>query len=166
MTVLLLYISVCNGHHEKSDRLTGRLILFSALKKCPLKMFKTCPFELYKYPQWLNTKCAPFWCCSIPGMFLCMLSLKFLLFWNFIVWPWQCTQHSWTWTPRITRARGAYYIKFIHYYNGIRRLGWGFITLTPCVPRYGTILVSFTTMYGGGTMLVPILLLLKWKVYV
>ncbi len=32
---------------------------------------------------------------------------------------------------------GVYYIKFVCYYNGIRRLGGGgFITLTPCVPRY------------------------------
>ena len=32
---------------------------------------------------------------------------------------------------------GIYYIKFVRYYNGIRRLGGGgFITLTPCVPRY------------------------------
>ncbi len=50
--------------------------------------------------------------------------------------------HSWARTPRILRARGGgvYYIKFVSYYNEIRRqgVGWGgFITLTPCVPRYG-----------------------------
>ncbi len=48
-------------------------------------------------------------------------------------------RHSWTRTPRILRARGGgvvYYIKFVSYYNGIRRLRVvGFITLTPCVPR-------------------------------
>ena len=33
---------------------------------------------------------------------------------------------------------GVYYIKFVLYYNGIWRLGGGgFITQTPCVPRYG-----------------------------
>ena len=32
--------------------------------------------------------------------------------------------HSWARTPRILRARGGvYYIKFVRYYNGIRRLG-------------------------------------------
>ena len=44
--------------------------------------------------------------------------------------------HSWARIPQILRARGGvYYIKFVRYYKGIRRLG-GFTTLTPCVPRY------------------------------
>ena len=49
-----------------------------------------------------------------------------------------CSAYSWARTPRILRAGGGiYYIKFVRYYNGIRRLGGGwFITRTPCVPRY------------------------------
>ncbi len=50
------------------------------------------------------------------------------------------SKHSWARTPQILRARGIFNcIKFVHYYNGIRRLGEGvisLITLTPCVPRY------------------------------
>ncbi len=35
-------------------------------------------------------------------------------------------KHSWARTPRILKARGGvYYIKFVRYYNGIRRLGEG-----------------------------------------
>ena len=48
---------------------------------------------------------------------------------------------------------GVYYIKFIRYYNGIRRLGrggWeGFITLIPCVPRYDTGIARVRK--GGGS---------------
>ena len=37
----------------------------------------------------------------------------------------KCCPHSWARTPRILGARGVYYIKFVRYYNGIRRLGGG-----------------------------------------
>ncbi len=33
---------------------------------------------------------------------------------------------------------GYYYIQFVRYYNGIRRLG-GVLSLTPCVPRYDSL---------------------------
>ncbi len=53
------------------------------------------------------------------------------------------SQHRWARTPRILMSMGVggrgwvYYIKFVRYYNGIRRRGGGgVITLTPCVPRY------------------------------
>ncbi len=48
--------------------------------------------------------------------------------------------HSWARTPRIWGPGEIYYIKFVRYYNGIRRRGGGgawFKTQTPCVvPRY------------------------------
>ena len=51
-----------------------------------------------------------------------------------------CQKHSWARTPQILRAGGVYYIKYVRYKMGSG--GWGggglvFITLTPCVPRYG-----------------------------
>ena len=50
------------------------------------------------------------------------------------------------------------YIKFARYYNGIRRLGGvGFITLTPCLPKYdlhsGPMFESFTKFVSSLKML-------------
>ncbi len=52
--------------------------------------------------------------------------------------PWYVRRHSWARTPRILRARGRgllHKVRTLLQWNPEAR-GGGFITLTPCVPRY------------------------------